>query len=87
MFNRQSVQEALRSIKAKLSQYREIPPTGLALFCGAYTDREGKDRKIMADITPLRLLPHSLYKCDSRFHTELLREQLADDTRYGFIVM
>jgi peptide chain release factor subunit 1 len=59
----------------------------VAIFCGSYTDSEGKEKKIMADIQPLRMLPHSVYKCDSRFHTELLREQLADDTRYGFIVM
>lgn len=81
------MQEALRSIKAKLGQYKEIPENGLAVFCGAFTDHEGKDRRIMADIVPLRPIPHSLYKCDSRFHTELLREQLSDDTRYGFVVM
>jgi len=86
-FNRQSVQEALRSIKAKLLQYREVPPTGLALFCGVFIDQEGKEHKIVADIQPLRPLPHSLYQCDSRFHTESLRAQLVDDTCYGFIVI
>eukprot|EP01127_Copromyxa_protea_P015717 TRINITY_DN4571_c0_g1_i2.p1 TRINITY_DN4571_c0_g1~~TRINITY_DN4571_c0_g1_i2.p1 ORF type:complete len:323 (+),score=62.35 TRINITY_DN4571_c0_g1_i2:438-1406(+) len=41
----------------------------------------------MVDVHPLRMLPHSVYKCDSRFHTELLREQLIDDSCYGFIVV
>jgi len=77
----------LRSLKAKLGQYKEIPPTGLALFCGAYTDPEGKERKLLAEVVPLRVLSHSIYKCDSRFHTELLRAQLADESRYGFIVI
>jgi len=86
-FNRQSVQEALRSLKAKLALYKDIPPNGLALFCGAFTDQDGKERKIMADVEPLRLLPHSVYKCDSRFHTEILHAQLANDERYGFMVV
>jgi len=81
------VQEALRSLKAKLLQYREIPETGLALFCGVLIDQEGKERKIVADLQPLRPLPHSMYKCDSKFHTEHLRAQLVDDTSYGFIVI
>jgi len=59
----------------------------LALFCGSFTDPEGKERKIIAGVEPLRLLPHSVYKCDSRFHTELLHAQLTDDSRWGFIVI
>jgi len=74
-------------LKAKLLQYRELPPNGLALFCGVYVDQEGKEHKIMAEIPPVRPLSHSLYKCDNRFHTEAIRSQLADDTRYGFIVI
>jgi len=74
-------------LKAKLALYKEIPENGLALFCGCITDPDGKERKIMADIEPLRLLPHSVYKCDSRFHTEILRAQLNDDSRHGFIVI
>lgn len=74
-------------MKAKLALYKDIPENGLALFCGCFIDQEGKERKIIADIEPLRLLPHSVYKCDSRFHTEILRAQLSDDSRYGFIII
>lgn len=41
----------------------------------------------MVAVEPLRLLTHSVYKCDNHFHTELLRSQLTDDSRYGFIVI
>jgi len=38
----------------------------------------------MEPIKPIHLF---LYKCDSKFHTELLKEMLQSDDRYGFIVM
>lgn len=36
---------------------------------------------------PIKPLPYSLYRCDSRFHTEVLKEQLENDLRYGFAVV
>jgi len=41
----------------------------------------------MTEIVPVRPLAQSMYKCDNRFHTEAIRSQLSDDTRYGFIVI
>jgi len=86
-FNRQSVQEALRSLRQRLSLYKKTPPNGLALFCGYHVTEAGKERKLLVAIEPLAPLVHSLYKCDSQFHTELLREQLNQGGKFGFIVI
>lgn len=85
--DRQSVQEALRSLKARLGLYKKTPTNGLALFCGYHLNEDGKDRKLMIDLEPLMPLAHSLYKCGSQFHTELLRAQLEEGGKFGFIVM
>jgi len=84
-FNRQSVQAALRSLIAKLSIFKTVPPNGLALFCG-YVGEEGK-QKIMTVIEPLKPLVSGLYRCDSKFHLEALYQQLEDSKTYGYMVI
>jgi len=81
------VQEALRSLKARLGLYKKTPANGLALFCGYHMNEDGKERKLMIDLEPLLPLTHSLYKCGSQFHTELLRAQLQEGGKYGFIII
>merc|ERR1711884_537879 len=39
------------------------------------------------DFEPFKPINTSLYLCDSKFHTEALSELLADDNKFGFIVM
>lgn len=81
------MQEALRSIKARLSLYKKTPPNGLAIFCGYHLNEDGKERKLLIELEPILPLSHSVYKCDSQFHTEQLREQLQEGGKYGFIVI
>lgn len=38
-------------------------------------------------LEPIKPVPTFVYKCDSRFHTEVLKEMLEDDQKYGFIVI
>lgn len=39
-------------------------------------------------VEPLKPLNRGLYRCDNRFHTDLLREHLVDSgARFGFIIM
>jgi len=86
-FNRQSVQAALRSLISKLNTYKSTPPNGLALFCGYAEDEEGKQKKIMISFEPYAPLCSGLYRCDSTFHTNTLREQLDDSHVFGFIIV
>ena len=48
---------------------------------------EGKEKKVNIDFEPFKPINTSLYLCDNKFHTEALSALLADDNRFGFIVM
>jgi len=50
-------------------------------------DEEGKEKKIVTAIEPFLPLPSGLYKCDSKFHTEGLHEQMSDQQTYGFVIV
>jgi len=62
-----------------------VPPNGLALFCGCI-GKEGKEKKLFT-FEPLKPLVSGLYRCDSKFHLELLYEQLEANSTFGFIVV
>jgi len=87
VFNRQSVQDAIKSILAKLKQFKQPPDNGLTIFCGLYMNPEGKQKKINIAIEPLKPITLNNYLCDNKFHTEFLKEQLEDTKKFGFIVM
>ena len=85
--NRQSVEAALTSAIQKLSLYNTTPPNGLCIFCGIVLDSEGKEKKLMADIEPIKPLQQSLYVCDRRFHVDPLKDLLETNEKFGFIIM
>jgi len=84
--NRNAVLAAITSASNRLKLYNRLPPNGLALFCGEIEDR-GKIQKVVIDLTPYKPISNFIYLCDSRFHTEHLRELLTNDDAYGFIIM
>jgi len=87
-FNRLSVLEALRSLKARLAIIKTIPPNGLALFCGECVNADGKEELVFEEMEPYKELPHGMYRCDSRFHVDVLLEQLNDSSpAFGFVII
>lgn len=85
--NRLSVLSALTSIQQRLKRYNRTPPNGLIIFCGEMNTEDGKEKKIVMDFEPFKPISRSHYLCDSRFHTEYLKELLDDDDKFGFLVM
>ena len=57
------------------------------VYCGTIVTEEGKEKKVNIDFEPFKPINTSLYLCDNKFHTEALTALLADDNRFGFIVM
>ena len=57
------------------------------IYCGTIVTDEGKEKKVNIDFEPFKPINTSLYLCDNKFHTEALSALLADDNRFGFIVM
>jgi len=85
--NRLSVLGAITSVQHRLKLYSKVPPNGLVLYCGTIVTEEGKEKKVNIDFEPFKAINTSLYLCDNKFHTEALTALLADDNRFGFIVM
>ncbi|KAI8836846.1 eukaryotic peptide chain release factor subunit [Chytridium lagenaria] len=85
--NRLSVQSAITSTREKLKTYSKVPPNGLVLFCGTITTPENKPRLINISFEPPKPLPHSLYHCDSKFHTETLHTLIQLTPTLSFIII
>ena len=85
--NRLSVLGAITSVQGRLKLYTKVPPNGLVVYCGTIITDEGKEKKVNIDFEPFKPINTSLYLCDNKFHTEALQALLADDNRFGFIVM
>eukprot|EP00092_Neocalanus_flemingeri_P029709 GFUD01032257.1.p1 GENE.GFUD01032257.1~~GFUD01032257.1.p1 ORF type:complete len:465 (+),score=109.95 GFUD01032257.1:83-1396(+) len=85
--NRLSVLGAITSAQHRLKLYNKVPPNGLVIYCGTIVTEEGKEKKVNIDFEPFKPINTSLYLCDNKFHTEALTALLADDNRFGFIVM
>ena len=85
--NRLSVLGAITSVQHRLKLYTRVPPNGLVVYCGTIVTEEGKEKKVNIDFEPFKPINTSLYLCDNKFHTEALTALLADDNRFGFIVM
>ncbi|XP_064394950.1 eukaryotic peptide chain release factor subunit 1 [Halichondria panicea] len=85
--NRLSVLGAITSVQQRLKLYTKVPPKGLVVYCGTIVTDEGKEKKVNIDFEPFKPINTSLYLCDNKFHTEALTALLADDNKFGFIVM
>uniref|UniRef100_A0A1A9WBN9 Eukaryotic peptide chain release factor subunit 1 n=1 Tax=Glossina brevipalpis TaxID=37001 RepID=A0A1A9WBN9_9MUSC len=94
--NRLSVLGAITSVQHRLKLYTKgshctiqcvLPPNGLVIYCGTIVTEEGKEKKVNIDFEPFKPINTSLYLCDNKFHTEALTALLADDNKFGFIVM
>merc|ERR1711911_182111 len=57
------------------------------IYCGTIVTEEGKEKKVNIDFEPFKPINTSLYLCDNKFHTEALTALLADDNKFGFIIM
>eukprot|EP00243_Klebsormidium_subtile_P010770 TRINITY_DN585_c0_g1_i2.p1 TRINITY_DN585_c0_g1~~TRINITY_DN585_c0_g1_i2.p1 ORF type:complete len:443 (+),score=152.31 TRINITY_DN585_c0_g1_i2:155-1483(+) len=85
--NRLSVLAAITSAQQKLKLFTRVPPNGLVIYTGTVMTDDGKEKKMSMAIEPFKPINISLYLCDSKFHTEPLRELLESDDTFGFIVM
>jgi peptide chain release factor subunit 1 len=82
--NRQSVIDALKSIQARMKLVSWLPANGLAIYCGLIADGKTHDR-VLHVVEPIRPVPVFIYRCDSKFHTDVLKEMLQDTDRYNIV--
>ncbi|HDD63686.1 MAG: peptide chain release factor 1 [Thermofilum sp. ex4484_79] len=85
---RHHVLDALTAIMQRLKFFRKTPENGLIVFAGYIaTDVPGSEEMEIHLIEPPEKLRAYLYRCNSRFHTEILEEMISKRDVYGLIVI
>ncbi|HID15742.1 MAG TPA: peptide chain release factor 1, partial [Candidatus Atribacteria bacterium] len=85
---RHHVLDALTSCMQRLKLFRKIPDTGLIIFCGYVSRGAPGDEKLEVHlIVPPEPINIYLYRCDSKFHIEPLKDFIREKDFYGIIVM
>lgn len=85
---RKNVQDAIESAIQRLKLFDRPGPTGLVIFSGAIPQNGPQTEKIVVyHLIPPEPISTFLYRCDSRFHVEGLKELLKDKTVYGVIAI
>jgi len=85
---RHHVLDALTVTLQRLKMFTSTPKNGLVIFAG-YIPRgpPGSEKMEVYVIEPPEPINTYLYRCDSRFHTEILEEMLEEKGSYGIIVI
>lgn len=87
---RKNVQEAIVKVQQRLKLFKNPGENGLVIFCGAIPQEgggPGSERMETYVIIPPEPIRIYLYRCDSRFHTEHLQEQLREKETYGILLI
>ncbi|MFP3190594.1 MAG: peptide chain release factor aRF-1 [Thermoproteota archaeon] len=85
---RHHVQESLVSIMQRLKFFNKASGNGLIVFAGYVAgDAPGNEKFEIYLIEPPKPISTYLYRCDSRFHVEILEEMLKVGNKYGLVVI
>ncbi len=84
---RKHVTGALESILSRLKVYRQPPSNGLVFFVGHRQIGADQTEMVQHVLEPPEPVPTFLYRCDSQFYTEPLREMLVERETYGLVVI
>ncbi|MFA5944294.1 MAG: peptide chain release factor aRF-1 [Candidatus Thermoplasmatota archaeon] len=82
-----AVVSALTSILARLKNYKQTPPNGLAIFVGDVNVGAGKTSSVAHFIEPPVPVNTGQYRCDSTFILEPLKNMGAVENSYGLIIL
>ncbi len=83
---RKNVQSALEVIMQRLKLIKKTPENGLVMFVGTIP-RGIKDRMEVHMLEPLQTLITYIYRCDSEFLLDPLKDAMVDKGAYGLLVV
>ncbi|MFO8109556.1 MAG: peptide chain release factor aRF-1 [Thermoplasmata archaeon] len=81
------VQSALKSILSKLKYFKKPPENGMVFFVGHISASGDQTEMISETIEPPEKIETFLYRCDSEFYLEPLRNMIGEKAKYGLIVV
>lgn len=85
---RKNVQGALRKIINFLKQINfKLPQTGIVIFAGNISETQGREDIRLFTIHPIKDLKTKLYRCDSKFYLEPLKEMSKPNVVYGLVTI
>jgi peptide chain release factor subunit 1 len=85
---RKHVQEAIEKVSQRLKLFKDPPPNGLVIFCGAIPQNgAGSEKMEIYVLEPPEPIGVYFYRCDSRFNLDPLYEILKEKETFGVIVM
>ncbi|MEM2905937.1 MAG: peptide chain release factor aRF-1 [Candidatus Bathyarchaeia archaeon] len=85
---RKNVQAAIERAMQRLRFFKETPPTGLAIFCGAIPQNgPGSERMETYVVIPPEPVYVNYYGCDAKFYVEPLLEMLKEKESYGIMLI
>ncbi|MFH0849065.1 MAG: peptide chain release factor aRF-1 [archaeon] len=85
---RKNVLEAIEKTMQRLKLFKRPPPNGLVIFCGAIPqDGPGTERIETYVLEPPEPIRTYLYRCDNKFHVELLYEILREKSTFGIVLV
>ena len=85
---RKNVQDAIERVTQRLKLFKEPPPTGLVIFCGAIPQNgAGTEKMEIYVLEPPEPINVYFYRCDDKFHLEPLLEIIREKESYGILVI
>ncbi|MGA1822928.1 MAG: peptide chain release factor aRF-1 [Thermoplasmatota archaeon] len=84
---RKNVMAAIESIMSRLKNVKTIPEKGLVFFVGHIPVGADQTRMIANVVEPVAPITTFLYRCDSFFYLDQLRDMLTEEEVYGLIVV
>ncbi|MEM4405217.1 MAG: peptide chain release factor aRF-1 [Nitrososphaerota archaeon] len=85
---RKAVMDAIESAIQRLKLFKDSGPNGLIVFSGAIPQNgEGTEKIEVYHLHPPEPINFFLYRCDSKFYLEPLKELLKERETYGIIAM
>ncbi|MBS7644077.1 MAG: peptide chain release factor aRF-1 [Halobacteria archaeon] len=85
---RKNVLDAIEKVTNRIKLFKEPPPNGLVVFCGAIPKGSpGTEEIEIYVVIPPEPINTFIYRCDNRFHLEYLEEMLKEKETYGILVI
>ncbi|MCK4443953.1 MAG: peptide chain release factor 1, partial [Thermoplasmata archaeon] len=80
---KKNVMSAIESIISKLKYFKKPPDNGMVFFIGHKGIGADKTEMVSFVVEPPEPIPTFLYRCDSDFYTQPLRDMLLEKDNYG----
>ncbi len=84
---RKNVTSAIESIMSRLKYFKMPPPNGLVVFVGHVQKRGDQTEMVSHLMEPPEPVQSFIYRCDSKFYLDPLKDMLGEKDAYGLIVI